>query len=385
MDFHLNEDQQAFAESARALFADYCTDAALRAHDAGTAPFMQALWAQCVATGLHAIVVDEAADGLGQGATELMAVLEAQGRALALVPLAEHQLAAAAVARFAPVAAADALPRLVSGEALATLSLDGLAAARGLPLQARREGGALRLDGVAAAVPLAAQSALALLAVSLDGRPRLVAVDPQAAGVGRVEGRSQRHLAVADLRFDGTRVADAALLAPGALDWLEPRAVAAVAALQLGVSTGQLARTVEYVSQRKQFGRVIGSFQLVAGQMADAQIAVEALRSALAQLVYRLDAGLGALPQALSVKVLAAQAAHLVGHKAQHVHGGMGVDVTYPIHRFLYWSRALAFSLGGAEAALQRMGDWLADDDRLGWKYDLPEDLGTPPGDRHAV
>ncbi|MBP9907793.1 MAG: acyl-CoA/acyl-ACP dehydrogenase [Rubrivivax sp.] len=384
MDFHLNEDQQAFADSARSLFTDYCSDDALRAHDAGAAPYMQALWAQCVATGLHSIVVDEAAGGLGQGMTELMAVLEPQGRALALVPLAEHQLAVTAVARFAPAAVAGVLPRLVSGEALATLALDGLSTARGPRLQARRQGGGLRLDGVVAAVPLAAQSALALLPVSFEGQPRLVAANPQSAGVGRVDGHSQRHLAVADLRFDGLHVDEAVLLAPEAQAWLEPRASAALAALQLGVSAGQMARTVEYVSQRKQFGRVIGSFQLVAGQMADAQIAVEALRSALAQLVYRLDAGLGAMPQALSVQVLAARAAHLVGHKAQHVHGGMGVDVTYPIHRYLYWSRALAASLGGDAPALERLGDWLAADDRLGWKYDLPEDLGTPTGDRHA-
>lgn len=385
MDFHLNEDQQAFAESARALFADYCSDDALREHDAGNAPFMQALWTQCVATGLHAIVLDEAMGGLGQGATPLMAVLEQQGRALALVPLAEHQLAAAAIARFAPALAPTMIPGVARGEALATLCLDGLNAARGLPVAATHDGAALRLDGVAAAVPLAAQSAVAVIPVTLDGRARLVAVDPRAAGVSSIEGRSQHHLAIADLRFDGARVEEAALLAPESLAWLEPRAIAALASLQLGVSAGQLARTVEYVSQRKQFGRVIGSFQLVAGQMADAQIAVEALRSALAQLVYRLDAGLGALPQALAVKVLAAQAAHLVGHKAQHVHGGMGVDVTYPIHRYLYWSRALAFSLGGAEASLQRLGDWLAADDRLGWKYDLPEDLGISTGEIDAV
>lgn len=385
MDFRFDEDQQAFADSAKVLFADYCGDDALRAHDAGNAPFMQRLWAQCVATGLDGIVLDEAAGGLGQGVTALMAVLEQQGRALALVPLAEHQLAAAAIARFAPKLAARALPALVAGETLATLSLDGLHAARGLPVVATRDGDALRLDGLAAAVPLAAQAALALLPVALGDERRLVAVDPRANGVTRVDGRSQHHLAVTDLQFDGARLDAAALLQPPALAWLEPRLVAAIASLQLGVSAGQLARTVEYVSQRKQFGRVIGSFQLVAGQMADAQIAVEALRSALAQLVYRIDAGLGTQPQALAVKVLAARAAHLVGHKAQHVHGGMGVDVTYPIHRFLYWSRALAFALGGAEASLQRLGDWLAADDRLGWKYDLPEDLCEQPGDHDAA
>ena len=216
----------------------------------------------------------------------------------------------------------------------------------------------------------------------------LHALGERAATVFRrygIEGRSQHHLAVADLQFDGVRVGDDRLLADEAVAWLEPRLIAATGALQLGVSVGQLRRTVEYVSQRKQFGRVIGTFQLVAGQLADAQIAVEALRSALAQLVYRLDAGLGALPQALAVKVLAERAAHLVGHKAQHVHGGMGVDITYPIHRYLYWSRWLAATLGGAAPTLERLGDWLADHDQLGWKYDLPEDTGNLQGASHAL
>lgn len=387
MDFNYTEDQQAFADSARALFADACSDEALRAHDAGDEPFMQALWRQCIATGLHGIVIDEAHGGLGLGMTDLMAVLEQQGQALALVPLAEHQLAAQAVALFAPTLAPSVLAGAAGGETLLTLSLDGLRAARGLGLRLKRDGDALRLDGLAAALPLAAQAQQLLLPALLDGQPRLVRIDPKATGIALTPGRSQHHLALADLRADGVRLDASALLGDEALAWLEPRWLAAIAALQLGVSAGQLARTVEYVSQRKQFGRVIGSFQLVAGQMADGKIAVEALRSALSQLVYRLDAGLGALPQALAVKVLAAQAAHLVGHKAQHVHGGMGVDITYPIHRYAYWSRALAFSDGGAEQALARLGDWIAEHDELGWKYDRPEDHGpaATTGAAHAL
>lgn len=387
MDFNYTEDQQAFADSARALFADACTDDALRAHDAGSEPFMQALWRQCVDTGLHGMIIDEAHDGLGLGMTDLMAVLEQQGQALALVPLAEHQLAAQAVARFAPALAPSLLAGAASGETLLTLSLDGLRAARGLALTLQRDGAALVLSGKAAAVPLAAQSDRLLLPALLDGQPRLVLLDPKAAGTRLDAGRSQHHLALADVFANAVRLEGAALLDEAALAWLEPRWLAAIGALQLGVSGGQLARTVEYISQRKQFGRVIGSFQLVAGQMADGKIAVEALRSALSQLVYRLDAGLGALPQALAVKVLAAQAAHLVGHKAQHVHGGMGVDITYPIHRYLYWSRALAFSHGGAEQALAVLGDWIAEHDQLGWKYDRPEDTGpaSTTGAAHAL
>jgi alkylation response protein AidB-like acyl-CoA dehydrogenase len=142
----------------------------------------------------------------------------------------------------------------------------------------------------------------------------------------------------------------------------------------MGVTQQQLRRTVDYVSERKQFDRVIGSFQLVAGQMADGHIALEALRTSVWQLVYRLDAGLGAAPQAWATRALANDTGHRVGHMAQHVHGGIGVDISYPIHRFLYWSRALNAVLGGTEHQLARLGDWLADNDNLGWKYDFAED-----------
>ncbi len=384
MDFNLNADQQAFADSARALFADFCSDEQLRAHDSGSEPFMRALWPQCIANGLHGVLIGEAQGGLGLGMTELLAVLQEQGRALALVPLWEHQLAAASVQRFAP-ALADAVAEAAEGRTLLTLSLDALSAARGASLRATPAGATWRIDGVAPAVPLGAQAQEALLPVQVGGALRLVLLDLSLPGITCIEGRTQHHLAVADLRLQGVTVTAEALLDEAALAWVEPRAVACLAALQLGVSTQQLLRTVQYVSERKQFGRVVGSFQLVAGQMADGHIACEALRSALAQLVYRIDAGRGCQAQALAVKVLAADAGHLVGHKAQHVHGGIGVDLSYPIHRFLYWSRALGITLGGSEPALQQLGDWLADHDTLGWKYDLPDDLAAEPGAKHAV
>lgn len=384
MDFNLNADQQVFADSARALFADFCSDEQLRAHDSGSEPFMRALWPQCIANGLHGVLIGEAQGGLGLGMTELLAVLQEQGRALALVPLWEHQLAAASVQRFAP-ALADAVAEAAEGRTLLTLSLDALSAARGASLRATPAGATWRIDGVAPAVPLGAQAQEALLPVQVGGALRLVLLDLALPGIQCIEGRTQHHLAVADLRLQGVTVTAESLLDEAALAWVEPRAVACLAALQLGVSTQQLLRTVQYVSERKQFGRVVGSFQLVAGQMADGHIACEALRSALAQLVYRIDAGRGCQAQALAVKVLAADAGHLVGHKAQHVHGGIGVDLSYPIHRFLYWSRALGITLGGSEPALQQLGDWLADHDTLGWKYDLPDDLAAEPGAKHAV
>lgn len=372
MNFQLTEDQRAFADSARALFEDHCSAEVLRAHDCSTQPFRQDLWRACVDMGLHTVLVPEAAGGIGQGMTELMAVLEAQGRALALVPLWEHQLAAAAIDRHASESMRlRLLPGAISGEGMLTLSLAALRNL-GMPgLTMTRAGPGYELQGRVNAVPLASQAGWALLGAQLDGAERLVVVETSLAR--QTPGRSQHHLEVADLVFDAVPVHEDALLAPTALAWFEPRAIACLAAVQMGVSAAQLARTVTYLSERKQFGRAIGSFQLVAGQMADGYIALEALRSALWQLVYRLDAGLHAHPQALGVRALACEGAHRIGHMAQHVHGGMGVDLTYPIHRYLYWSRALSTSLGGAEAHLERLGDWLADNEQLGWKYDLAE------------
>ena len=367
MDFTLSDDQRAFAETAASVFADYCSDEALRAFEHSGAPFMQPLWTQCVATGLHSIVVGADEGGLGLGMTELMGVLEAQGRALAPVPLWGQQLGLAALARFGT----PALRELVVGPALAGDAL--LAVTLHTPLRATRAASGWRLDGRVPAVPLGGQAAWLLAAVEVQGATRLALIDPVRAGVRRDEGLSQHHLAVADVVFDGVTLGAEQLLAPPAMAWLEPRAIASLAALQLGVTAQQLARTVEYVSSRRQFERPIGSFQLVAGEMADGHIALETLRSSLWQLVYRLDAGLGALPQALATRVLACDTGHRVGHMAQHVHGGIGVDLSYPIHRYLYWSRALGTALGGADQHLARLGDWLADHDTLGWKYDLAE------------
>ncbi|MDB5731626.1 MAG: acyl-CoA dehydrogenase [Variovorax sp.] len=378
MNFELSEDQRAFAEMANGLFADFCSDEQLRAHDVSSAPFMRELWRQCVVAGLHTVMVPEAEGGLGLGMTELMAVLQQQGRALALVPLWEPQLIVATLAKFAPAALALVLDDALSGEVPLALSLEGLSQSRGPSLRLERAGEGWTLSGLALAVPLGGQARHALLTAGVQGEEqgemRLVLVDLAQSGVQRSEGVSQHHQALADLSFDALPLAADQVLTAAATGWTEQRAIACVAALQLGVTEQQIRRTVDYVSERQQFGRAIGSFQLVAGQMADGYIALEALRTSLWQLVYRLDAGLDAAPQAAATRTLSNDTGHRAGHMAQHVHGGIGVDITYPIHRFLFWSRALGVALGGSEHHLAKLGDWLANNDTLGWKYDAAED-----------
>ncbi|SDL91050.1 Acyl-CoA dehydrogenase [Oryzisolibacter propanilivorax] len=369
MDFQFTEDQRAFADMAQGLFADYCTDDKLREHDLSGQPFMQELWQQCLTAGLHGIVVPEDAGGLGLGMTELLAVLEQQGRALAQVPLWQQQIGVAALSRFASGSAeAKEVAEAAMGGQLLALSLQATNDARGARL--RLQDG--RLCGRLDAVALAGQSSHALIAAAANGGERLVLVALDGQCVARVDGMRQDYCAVADLAFDHAP-ALAVLDAP-ALAWVQQHAAACLGALQQGVTQEQLQRTVQYVSERKQFDRAIGTFQLVVGQMADNYILMQAQRSALYQLVWRLDQGLPCAPQSHAVRAQTHELGLKVGRVAQHVHGGMGVDVTYPIHRFLFWGRALAVEGGSAEHHLQALGQWLADHDNLGWKYDLPED-----------
>ncbi|NIF85610.1 acyl-CoA dehydrogenase [Comamonas sp. Tr-654] len=366
MDFQLSEDQRAFADMAQSLFADYCTDDKLREHDASGQPFMQELWQQCVAAGLHSILVPEAAGGLGLGMSEMLAVLEQQGRALAQVPLWQQQVATSAIAKFTE--GQDAVVQSAMQGELLALSLQAAVATRGPALQLQGE----RLKGQLQAVPLGEQAPMALVAAAAGDEIKLVLVSLQADGVSRVAGMREDYCAVADIIFRNTPVL--AVLGGRALEWVNEMAIACLASLQQGVTQEQLRRTVEYVSERKQFDRPIGTFQLVQGQMADGYILMQAQRSALSQLVWRLDAGLPCVPQAHAVRAQSNELGLKVGRVAQHVHGGMGVDVTYHIHRFMFWCRALAAELGSAEQHLEALGQWLADNDTLGWKYDLPED-----------
>lgn len=367
MDFQLSEDQRAFADMAQSLFADYCTDEKLREHDTSGQPYMQDLWQQCVAAGLHSILVPESAGGLGLGVTELLAVLEQQGRALAQVPLWQQQVVAAALAQFGE--GADAVVQSAMEGELIALSLECVVASRGPGL--KLQGNAL--TGKLNAVALGAQAPVALVAAQTDsGALKLVLVNLQAAGVQRTEGMRQDYCGVADISFNQTPVMD--VLRGRALDWVSEQAIACMASLQQGVTQEQLRRTVEYVTERKQFDRPIGSFQLAQGQMADGYILMQAQRSALCQLVWRLDAGLPCVPQAHAVRAQSNELGLKVGRMAQHLHGGMGVDVTYHIHRYMFWSRALAAEFGGSNYHLEALGQWLADNDNLGWKYDLPED-----------
>ncbi|MCL1038101.1 acyl-CoA/acyl-ACP dehydrogenase [Shewanella submarina] len=368
MDFALNEEQRAIEEMATSLFHDTCSDDFLRDFVERGDTSMDELWASCIETGLHSLYIPESAGGSGLGMTELMLVLQAQGSALGLVPLWRHQLAATVIAEYGDEALMPTVLAAAEGG-----NLLSVADPSSSPISAKWHGDSLLVSGTVNALAEANRAETAVIKVNLDGEIRLLALPIAAEGITLIEGVMTQGEKVADVECKQVTVPAVNLLAADASAWLQPRAIAALCAQQLGISEHQLKRTVEYISERRQFERQIGAFQAVQMTMADCRVALEALRSSLWQLVYRLDADLGCDSEALATAFQASEAGHLIGHKAQHVHGGFGVDITYPIHRYLYWSRAIRLALGGSGDTLAQLGDWLNDNDKLGWKYDLDE------------
>ena len=112
------------------------------------------------------------------------------------------------------------------------------------------------------------------------------------------------------------------------------------------------------MSVREQFGRPLGSFQAVQHQLADCWIDVDAMRLTLWQALED-----GTRRSALVAKWWCDQAGLDVVHRVQHVHGGIGVDVDYPVHRHFLWGKQISSTLGGSAAALADLGDLIAAED----------------------
>lgn len=358
MEFSFNAEQRAIAALAESLFAAHGSDQHVRALAESEQTLDRPLWAKLADTGLMTLVLPESGGGAGVGMLELGLVLKQQGRFLAAAPLWQHVLVGLALQVHAAASLRErVLPGIADGTHIAALAteLHGH-----VGLSARRSAAGWTLDGGLAAVLLdAVHGWLLAPALTADGL-RLFLLPTDLAGMRRSSGTLTDMQTICDLAFDGAQVAADSVLAEPAVTWLEPRMALCIAALQLGVLEESLKRAAQYVSERQQFGRPLGSFQALAVRAADAYIEVELLRSAQWQLAWRLDCGLPALAAARVARHQASQAGHLVGHTAIHFHGGVGADLTYPIHRFYLKSQALGLIGGGAEDQLARIGRALA-------------------------
>ncbi|MDX2826271.1 acyl-CoA dehydrogenase [Streptomyces ipomoeae] len=305
MQFLLDTEQRAFADSLNAMLTAAGTPSVIRDWSRAEHASGRALWHRIAKAGLFALAVPEEYEGVGPLPVELAAAFVELGRHAVPGPLVETVTAAVLLAGLDdPGPAKRLLPALVAGEAMATVA----------------PWGSYALDGDAATTRLSLADGELRLAPghgpirpSLDPARRLTPLSP------------------------GGEVLSTRPPVPRALLW----ARIAVAAQSLGVGLALLDRTVAYVKQRTQFGVPIGSFQAVKHRLADAKIALEFARP----LVFGAAVTLTPADVA-AAKVAACEAAYTTARTALQSHGAIGYTAEYDLSLWLTKARALRTAWG---------------------------------------
>lgn len=370
MDFTFTEDQEALRELARKILEDRMTHDRLKQIEASADWFDRDTWQDLARANLLGVAIDEAHGGSGWGLLELCILLVEVGRSVAPVPVYPSLvLGALPLAAFGTPAQKERfLPRVATGECILTAALTeaGSRNPAHLLTRATPAGGGYRLDGTKTCVPAVHLAERVLVPALLpDGRAALFLVDPRAEGTTLEPQRGTSHEPQFRLGLAGVEVGEADLVGGAdspamALGWLVDRATAGLCAIETGIAERALRITADYTARREQFNQPIGSFQAVHQRAADAFIDVECVRWTMWRAVSRLAAGEDAADDVSIAKFWAAEGGHRVTYAAQHLHGGIGVDVDYPIHRYTMWSRQIELTLGTAKDHLDRLGERIA-------------------------
>ncbi|KAA0236490.1 MAG: Acyl-CoA dehydrogenase FadE27 [Acidimicrobiales bacterium] len=368
MDFDFTDEQLALADLARQILDDKATPDRLKELERGEGQrFDPDLWASFADAGLIGVALPEAVGGGGYGLSELAAILEQVGRTTAPIPLFETvALAGLALARFGTAEQQSRyLTSVVAGELVLTGALQEEGAEPLRPVTtAHRADGTWRVSGTKLPVPYGQIADHVLVPAATSEGTGLFLIAGNADGVGVEPLQTTDGAPAAEIVLEAVEAEPLGEAGgdPSALDWLLEQATAAQCALALGVCEEALRLTAEYTKERRQFDVPIASFQAVGHRAADAYVDVEAIRLTAWQAIWRLSEGLPATAEVAVAKYWAAEGGQRVVLAAQHLHGGVGVDRDYPLHRYFLAAKRLELDLGGGTAQLRALGRILADE-----------------------
>jgi alkylation response protein AidB-like acyl-CoA dehydrogenase len=370
MDFGFTEVQQELRGLAATILLDEVTRDRLKELEAGGERIDRRVWQAFAEANLLGLVLPEQDGGSGLGIMELCVLLEEVGRRVAPIPLlATVAMGAMPVARFGtPEQRRRLLPPVIAGQSFLSAALQEPASHDPLSVAttARREGTGWMIDGDKIGVPWGSLADHILVSAQTgEGTTGMFIVDPAGAGVTRQRAEATNREPQASLLMEGARVSDDDVLGDpfgGAevVGWTYHHALAGLCATAVGVFDEALRITAAYLSEREQFGRPLATFQGASLRAADAYIDTEATRVATWSAIWRLAEGHPAEEALAIAKFWVADGGQRIAHACQHLHGGMGVDIDYPIHRYFLWAKELELTLGGATPQLLRLGDALA-------------------------
>ncbi|MGV9678962.1 acyl-CoA dehydrogenase family protein [Nocardia sp. NPDC003482] len=349
MDFDYDESQDAVAEVVvNLLERDSARD--------------MALWPALVDSGLLIVALPERFGGDGLGLLEVSVLLTELATDAAQLPaLATLGLGVLPLLRTAPDTLAERIfPAVAEGAVLtAALNEPGAPFAPKPATTAVTEGDRVRLRGHKVAVPYAAQAKWLLVPTDSG----IAVVEADTPGMTLTPSPASTGMPEFSVRFEDARIPADHLLPSAGLADLHRSAVACLGAVADGLLKGALTLTAEHVRTRHQFGRPLAEFQAVAQQIADLYVTSRTLHVAAAsanwalaqadpspELRARVDDDLDVLAYTVAADLPAAL------QKCHHLHGGIGVDVTHPLHRYYSQAKDIARWLGGASFRLDRLG-----------------------------
>jgi alkylation response protein AidB-like acyl-CoA dehydrogenase len=353
----LNEEQSMLRDSARGLISDKAPVSHLRQlRDSKDATgFSRELWRSFAEMGFSGLLVPDEFGGSGLGCVEAGVVMEEIGRTLMPSPfLSTAVLAAAALSRGGSAAQkSEHLPRIVDGSLLAALAVDEGAKHRPLQtkMQAVRSGNGFKLNGAKAFV-LDGHTADLLIVAARTARAAgerdgltLFLVDPKSKGIETERTAMVDSHNAARIVFDNVEVnADGVLgevdQGGALLEGILNIGRGAVASEMVGVSEEVFGRTLGYLKERKQFGRLIGEFQALQHRAAHLYVEIEITRAAVLKALQTLDGDFANAGAAVAVaKARAGSTATLAVQEGVQMHGGMGMTDQFDIGFFMKRAR----------------------------------------------
>jgi len=380
VDFTLDEAQQAVQQVAAEVLR---RERERVGHDETLVPgragedapgFDETAWKSLAQAGMLSLVLPERLGGEGLGPLEASLVLREIGRQVAPVPAAATFAAMLFVARDGSAQQQDRwLDGVATGDALLTCA-DAFGR---VPPRAGRAAEGVRLSGTVPAVAYA-QAADRIVLPALDGdRPLVVVLSTSTPGVTLRPGHTSARRQEGTVVLDGAVVPREDVVEGAAAEDLRRLFTAASCAVADGVLAGALELTTEHVRTREQFGRPLATFQGVAEQVADVYVAARTLHLATRRACWRLHHRLDADEEIAVAAYWATTHAPPAVQTCHHLHGGTGVDATYPLHQHYGWTKDVTRTLGGSEGTVETLGRSL--------RLREPDDEALPTADGMVI
>ncbi|MBB3981042.1 alkylation response protein AidB-like acyl-CoA dehydrogenase [Sphingobium fontiphilum] len=329
MNFDLNDEQAMLRDLVERFLADHYDPVRRLAYVAQPDGFASENWMTLAETGLLALPLSEEMGGLGGGAVELITLMEALGRGVAVEPvLPVVMMGAAIIDRGGDDAMREAvLPAVVRGErfpVLAHMERSGRFMPGAIATRVSDVDGQARINGEKICV-LGGSFADLLLVSALDdaGGGSVLLVEAGSAGVSRVHYRLVDGSVASDIRFDNA-VGKPLQRGGAALAVVLDQSRLAIAAELMGLMTRIFDATVDYVKTREQFGQPIGRFQAIQHRLADCYALVELSRSQLYRAAAQMPGTDAAHAAIVGAKAFISSSATTVAEEAVQLHGGIG-------------------------------------------------------------